>query len=49
MFDLPIPQIERPLEAFLQNFDDLFARSETRSNMQRYVRGLLADVKRKNG
>jgi len=44
-----LPQFDLPLDEFLHRFDDLFVRSETRSKMQLYVRGLLADVERKNG
>ena len=35
-------------DAFFGQFDAFFQRSETRENAQRYMRGLLADVKRKN-
>lgn len=36
------------LETFFGYFAQFFQRSETRENAQRYMRGLLADVKRKN-
>lgn len=36
-------------EAFMSAYDDCFLRSETREKAKLYVRGLLADVKRKNG
>lgn len=35
-------------EAFFEQFATVFQRSETRQSAQQYVRGLLADVKRKN-
>ncbi len=35
-------------EAFFEAFASLFQRSETRESVQQYLRGLLADVKRKN-
>ena len=35
-------------EAFFEPFASLFQRSETRASVQQYVRGLLAEVKRKN-
>lgn len=49
MDDLSLPEFSLPLDDFLQHFEDFFLRSETRSKMQLYVRGLLADVERKNG
>jgi hypothetical protein len=36
-------------EAFHARFADLFARSESREQAKKYVRGLLANVERKNG
>lgn len=48
MYDLSLPEFSLPLDDFLQHFDDLFLRSETRSKMRLYVRGLLANVERKN-
>jgi SRSO17 transposase len=35
-------------DAFMSEFDDRFVRSETRDKAKLYVRGLLADVQRKN-
>ena len=35
-------------EAFFDQFASSFQRSETRQHARQYVRGLLADVKRKN-
>lgn len=35
-------------EAFFEPFASLFQRSETRESIRQYMRGLLADVKRKN-
>ena len=49
MDELPTPEFELPLDDFLQRFGDLFLRRESRTKMQLYVRGLLADVERKNG
>jgi SRSO17 transposase len=37
------------METFLASFASCFARHEVRTNASRYVRGLLADVQRKNG
>lgn len=37
------------LETFLETFASCFPRREVRTNATRYVRGLLADVQRKNG
>lgn len=36
-------------EAFMSEYDDCFLRSETREKAKLYVRGILADVERKNG
>lgn len=36
-------------DEFMNQFDDLFLRSESREKAKLYVRGLLADVERKNG
>jgi|SaaInlV_130m_DNA_3_1039695.scaffolds.fasta_scaffold22756_1 SRSO17 transposase len=36
-------------EQFMSEYDELFVRSETRDKAKLYVRGLLADVERKNG
>src|SRR5262245_7767673 len=36
-------------EAFLARFADLFARSEPRARVQRYIHGLLGGVERRNG
>jgi len=49
MYDLTLPEFGLPLDDFLRRFGDLFLRSETRTKMQLYVRGLLADMERKNG
>ncbi|MDQ7034323.1 MAG: transposase [Anaerolineae bacterium] len=35
-------------DEFMSQFDDLFLRSESREKAKLYVRGLLADVERKN-
>ncbi len=37
------------LKQFFEPFAEHFLRSETRTNVQRYMRGLLAEVPRKNG
>lgn len=39
----------RSFDEFMSDYDGLFARSETRQKAKLYVRGLLADVERKNG
>jgi len=49
MDELPTPEFNLPLDDFLQRFGDLFLRRESRTKMKLYVRGLLADVERKNG
>ena len=36
-------------EEFMAEFDDCFLRQELKDNAKLYVRGLLSDVKRKNG
>ena len=36
-------------ETFMSQYDDCFLRSETRAKASLYVRGILADVERKNG
>lgn len=40
---------EESFEVFLSGYDDVFMRSETREKAKLYIRGLLADVERKNG
>ena len=40
---------ESSFETFMSDYDDCFLRSETREKASLYVRGVLADVKRKNG
>ncbi len=35
-------------DEFMSQFDDLFLRSESREKARLYLRGLLADVERKN-
>jgi SRSO17 transposase len=40
---------EESFEAFHERFADLFARRESREQMGKYLRGLLAGVERKNG
>ena len=37
------------LAEFLESFDAHFQRSETRTSIQNYMRGLLSDIPRKNG
>ena len=39
----------RSFEQFMSKYDELFVRSETRDKAKLYVRGLLANVERKNG
>lgn len=43
-----IRELKPELEAFLQRFDDSFARRDTRGHLKSYVGGQLSDVKRKN-
>lgn len=38
----------KSFESFFDSFASLFQRSETRESVQQYIRGLLAEVKRKN-
>lgn len=40
---------ESSFETFMSEYDDCFLRSETREKATLYIRGILADVKRKNG
>lgn len=40
---------QKSFESYMSQYDDCFLRSETREKATLYVRGILADVERKNG